>query len=95
MSDSKPPTWEQFERDVKAVLSEIDPLQMETQRRMTPAQKIRAVSDLFDSMKALAIASEKHRHPERSDEENTRRAMARWMRASEWEPELRKEIFGF
>jgi succinate dehydrogenase/fumarate reductase flavoprotein subunit len=46
-------------------------------------------------MKALAIATERQRHPERSDEENYKHAMARWMRASEWEPELRKGIFGF
>lgn len=92
---NKPPTDEEFRRELKAIFADIDPLQMEAQRRMKPAQKIRAVSDLFDSMKALAIATERHRHPERSDEENYKRAMARWMRASEWEPELRKEIFGF
>jgi len=95
VTKSERPTSEEIERAVDAVFAEIDPVQMEFQRRMTPAQKIRAVSDLFDSMKALAIATERHRHPERSDEENYKRAMARWMRASEWEPELRKEIFGF
>ena len=95
MVKNRPPTEEEFRRELAAVFAEIDPIQMEIQRRMTPTQKIMAVSDLFQSMKAMAIASEKHRHPERPDEENYKRAMARWMRASEWDEDLRKEIFGF
>jgi len=62
MTKNNPPTDEEFRRELKAIFADIDPLQLEAQRRMTPAQKIRAVSDLFDSMKALAIASEKQRH---------------------------------
>ena len=89
-----PPTKEQMERAVRAAIDEIDPIQMAAFRRMTPQEKMRRVADMFATGKHIAIASERHFHPDLPEAEIYRRAMKRWMRASEWEPELRKMVFG-
>jgi hypothetical protein len=89
-----PPSPEKIARDVQAAFDELDPLQMAVFRRMTPAQRGQGVGDLFDAMKEMVVVTERQAHPDLPDEEIHRRAMLRLMRASEWEPELRKTIFG-
>lgn len=79
---------------IQRIFSELDPIQMAIFRRMSPAEKGRRVADLFTTMKQMALVSERQRHPDLSDEEVHRRAIARLMRASEWEPWMRN-IFGF
>ena len=88
-------TSEEIQQDIDAAWSELDPRQLEIMGRMTVAEKIQAVSRLHANARDMAIATERHFHPELSEDEIHNRAMARVMRVSEWEPELRRKIFGF
>jgi hypothetical protein len=83
-----------LDRAIQNAFDELDPVQMEVFRRMSPAEKIQIVSGMHNSMRKMLIASEREMHPDLSEDEIHRRAIARLMRASEWEPELRKTIFG-
>jgi hypothetical protein len=88
-------TREEIRQAVRTARNELDPRQLEIMGRMTVAEKIQAVSRLHANARDMAIATERHFHPELSEDEIHRRAMARVMRVSEWEPELRRKIFGF
>lgn len=85
-------TDDDLESIIKRIFDELDPVQMAVFRQMTPQEKIRRVSSLFAAMKKLAITSERHFHPELPEDEIYRRAMKRWMRASEWD-EWTQNIF--
>lgn len=85
-------TPEEIDQAIKNAFDEIDPRQIEIFRRMSSAEKGQRLDDLFRSMRALAIASERDDHPELSEKEIWKRARARLMRMSEWEPELRERF---
>lgn len=89
------PTPEQIDRDIKAAFEALHPRQIEIFRRMSSEQKGHAVAELFSAMRKLAFASEREMHPDLPEAEIHRRAILRLMRASEWESEWMKRIFGF
>lgn len=74
-----------IDRVIKTVFDELDPIQMAIFRRMTPDEKGRAVADLFESMSAMVYATERERNPHLSEKAIHQRAIARLMRASEWD----------
>jgi hypothetical protein len=61
-------------------------------RRMSPAEKIQRVADMHTAMSKLAVATERQRHPDLSETEIRKRAMARVMRVSEWEPWMKRTL---
>lgn len=88
------PTPEQIEADIKAAFDELDPVQMEVFRRMTPEQKGRAMADLISAMWQMTLTSERYFHPDLPESEIKRRAILRFMRSSEWTDPWMRSIFG-
>lgn len=72
----------------------VEERQLEAWRRMTPAQKLRVVSELVRASEELALAGLKQRHPAATGRELELRLaalrlerdlMVRWL---DWDPEL-------
>jgi hypothetical protein len=93
MTDSMPSS-DDLKQRIERIFDELDPIQMAIFRQMSPAEKGRGVADMFTAMKQMALASERQRHPDLPETEIRKRAMARVMRVSEWEPWMRN-IFSF
>jgi hypothetical protein len=69
---------------------EIEALQIEAYRRMSPTQKLQRVTALTQAVQELALADIRRRHPDADEREQRLRLASRWI-----EPELMKRAFGW
>ena len=71
---------------------EVERIQMEILRRMTPGQKMDCIRDMTMSMAAMQLAAVKRQHPDATEEEIRLRVISRWLprdimiRAYNWDP---------
>ena len=68
----------------------IEALLVEGYRRMTPAQKLELVGALTRTLRQLALADVRRRHPDADEREQTLRVASRWI-----EPALMARAFGW
>lgn len=77
--------------DIDVVFKELDQIQLEFFRRLSPAQKGRNLANLVAAMRQMALTSERHMHPDLPEAEIKLRAAMRFMRMSEWEDREERE----
>jgi hypothetical protein len=88
------PPPDEMRRAIRQAFAEIDPRQIAIWREMPPERRNQIINSVISAARQMAIESEQQRHPDLAPDEIHRRAMARFMRKSEWEPGLWKAVFG-
>lgn len=73
-------TAEEIQRDVKAAFDELDPLQMDIFRQMTPERKVQVFIGLQNAIKETMRAFERMQAPELSSDEIEARVVKRLLK---------------
>jgi len=85
-------TPEQIERDIHAAFDELDRNQLKIWAGMSTQEKGRLIANMVATGKKMVFASTRALNPHLTAREVHQKAIARFMRFSEWEPEKVSEF---